>query len=483
MHLEKVVRVLKAFDEQQLNRLEDFLDSPYFKITPGASLLFKRLKPLYPKFQETKMDPKVLGQKDKRLSTSMKQSALGSHLLKAIEQFLAVEQWQKNEDEKTRLTITGWQELELLGEYEKALEKQMARIEGDKEWTTDLFWERYKLTELSKNGFYAKINRGGSLDITPLLDTLDQFHAITKLRYLCEALFRAQQFGTPFPYTQDERKEIIKTLESFTNYSHPYVYVFVNAFRMIEEESFSEGDIYYNALKQFIQRETTVSADIIKVVDYAINHCVQWYSKGYVEAGKEYIWWIDWKARHNLLLQNGMITPITFRNILRIAASTKIDPQWIGNWISKYGSHLPSDHYDTNIAFGRGLHQYRLKNYVEALRYFLLAQVREEVQFNASIRVWEWMCLFEYDKNDINALSDHLSAFEKYILRNKADLKHLGGLYDKFVNNAGRLLKSTHEEAKLQFEELQNEEHFAARPWLLEQLELKTQKPMRKAHG
>jgi len=71
------------------------------------------------------------------------------------------------------------------------------------------------LIELSFNGFDAKLNRTSQNDLAPLLQSFDEYTALRKLRYLCEALSRKQVLGTA--YDEAASAVLLKKLEPNTN--------------------------------------------------------------------------------------------------------------------------------------------------------------------------------------------------------------------------------------------------------------------------
>ncbi len=112
MHLEKLVIVLKTFDEARLQRLQQYLASPYFNVPPVCGALLKRLAALHPHFTEKRMQPNLLGKKDRTLSTAAKQNNAGSNLLRAIEKFIAQEEWQKSNTQMF-YQLQGFQQMQL----------------------------------------------------------------------------------------------------------------------------------------------------------------------------------------------------------------------------------------------------------------------------------------------------------------------------------------------------------------------------------
>ena len=82
--------------------------------------------------------------------------------------------------------------------------------------------------------------------------------------------------------------------------------------------------------------------------------------------------------------------------------------------------------------------------------------------------MWQWICLYEYDAGDTDILLNQLYAFEKFLLRNKKDLAHRAESYKNFIDFALRLVKSNETEMIERYLfELQQESHFAGKPWLV----------------
>src|SRR4051812_39390665 len=123
MFLSKLVSVIGALDKGSYRRLREYLSSPYFKISSGSVDLFDYLDTLYPDFPEHKMKPEVIGKASSNLSTRGKAAKAGSELLKSVEHFLALEDWDKQEQRVKWHQYNALQKLELLVQYEAEFKK------------------------------------------------------------------------------------------------------------------------------------------------------------------------------------------------------------------------------------------------------------------------------------------------------------------------------------------------------------------------
>jgi hypothetical protein len=471
MFLSKLINVISALDKPGYKRLQEFVSSPYFKIPQASVDLFEYLDSIYPNFPERKMSPEAMGKSYKNLSTRSKAAHAGSDLLKAIEYFLAIEDWQKQELRVSFHQYNALQRLELLDQYDAEYKKTYEKIEKDPEQDIETFFYRHIYTELSSTGFDALLNRTTRNDLSPTLKTLDEFYSIKLLRYMCEAVSRKQVLGVNYNEAQMDR--VINILQPYTNSNYPYAYLFVNVYQMLKAETYEKGEPYYSVIKEFInaQTEDSLPPSCIESMSYAVNWCILWNSRGYEKAAHEYLWWVELKMKYGLLLENGKMLPITFRNILALTVTGHRTPDWMKRFIEQYGPYLPSDSRETNVAFAEGLYFYRTKQYTKAIQSFLTAQAKDEALFNAIIRRWQYMSYYEQSPDDTDLLLNQLHSFEKYIVRNQEEFHQFKGIFTIFIGYAKKMLEAGNRSKRLSLKQsLDGEPFFPGKVWLMENL-------------
>ena len=471
MFLSKLTNLISALDRESFKRLNDYIDSPYFKIPSASVELFRYLQALYPEFPESKMKPEIISGAAKNLSTRNKAARAGSELLTAIEHFIALEDWQKQDLRLNWHRFNALQKLGLLDQYETEYKRNYEEIANDPEQDIDTFFYRHIYTELASTGFDALLNRTIRNDLSPTLQTLDEFYAIKMLRYICEAVSRKQVLGIDFNEAQMDR--VIKTLEPFTNKRHLYPYLFVNVYQMLKANTYEAGKPHYEIIKGTIDTVEGISLppSCMESMSYAVNWCLYWNAKGYQQTATEYLWWVELKMKYGLLLENGKMLPITFRNVLILAIASNQSAGWIQRFIGQYSPFLPAEHRETNVAFADGLYYYATKQYTLAIQSFLKAQAKEEVIFNAIIRRWQFMSTYEQNPNDIDLLVNQIQSFEKYIIRNKESFHQLKDVFSQFIGYAKQLLEIGNRNKRLSLRQtLANDVFFPGKPWLLEKL-------------
>ncbi len=454
-----------------MDRLESFLSSPYFQVPAGALPLFQYLRKLHPYYDEKKTAADYIQKKAPALGNQKRQANNGSELLKAIEHFLAVEDFGSSADSVDRHRLQAYKKHHMFEAFNKEHEQLLKKIDEDKEQSVETFYNRHILAELALSGFDTKLNRTIQNNAHPVIKTLDEFYALKKLRYHCELLNRNQVLGTP--YENENIDYILSVLQSLNTESYPHVYLFVNIYQMLKSANFEEGNNYYNLLRTFIDQHGNVSSwvDIKEAITYITNFGLYWNSRGFHDAGAIALWGLERKIEANELLENGKISPPNFRNIVTLAILTKRDAVWIKEFIDSYAKYLPVEQRETNFAFALAQYHYYLGDFGKAMPLFQQAQVKEEPIFNAIVRRWQFMCMYEQDPEAIDVLFDFLNAYDRYIVRYAEQFHWMKEIFVKNISYSKKLLKATDAAKKKELAALLNQEkYFTGKEWLLKQL-------------
>ncbi|MFN8297576.1 MAG: hypothetical protein U0T75_00625 [Chitinophagales bacterium] len=481
MHLSKLVDALKAIEPAELKRLDDYVHSPYFKVPLASVSLFDYLKEHYPLFSEKKVDAVLIAKKSKNLDTAGKQSTAASWLLDSIEKFWAVEDMLNNSLQYEQHRLRAFKEHGLYEQFGKAYQKAVQQVDKLEDRHVPYFEQQHYLTELSLTGYDAKRDRTRRNDVSPVLQTLDAFYAIKKVRYLCEALNRHRVIGTPKP--ADDPALLYQLLAPYTNEQYPYVYLFVNMLQMLLADNIATAKAHYEHVKVYLsnRKAGSLTPGMKEAMLYAQGICQSWLNTGVEEAAVESQGWLELKIKQNMLLENGRLLPIAFRNAVVIATQVGKDVAWTQQFIRKYSEYLPKEVKETELAFAQALVLYNQQNYKEAIRLLLQADAGEEAIFGANIRRYHFMCLYEYDKEDVDGLDNFLLAFRKYVQRNAEDLHQLKELFEQFIKYGRKLVAKGKEDTALISAALEKEPYFAGKFWLRDQFAGQTKRPVRGA--
>lgn len=472
MAFEKLITALQAFNKPQHQRFLLYLQSPYFNTPEAALQLYGYLARLHPLYPAGKLKTTAIAKKIPALHNKNKQAKAGTELLKMILQFIAQEEWQKNHHEQTVAQLQGLKNLHLFDWYKQIAEKTGLLQSEITHADIDTLYYRHRLTEINLNGFDARLQRQPSNDINKVIFTLDEFHALKKIRYLCEAISRNQWFGSGL--CDADITALVNKLSPYYTNEHPYVFAVINLLHMLLSPTFDQAMNYYSPLKEYTAsciHKQQFSRLLIEINQYAINFCLRWNNLGYTAAGKEYMWWIEWQIKQDLLLENNKIQPIVFRNIIGIAAKNHYPANWLLRFIEHYSPFLPETMRANNVAYVLGIYFYTLGDYSEAVHQFTAAETKTEPIFNCILKRWIFICRYQ-SSNNTDHLDSLLFTYEKYIERHRADLHHFTSVFLKFIFYAKkRLTTHTKSEKNALAEALEQQEFFPGKDWLLTTLQ------------
>lgn len=469
-HLSKLTGTLKQLSEPELEKLAAYLQSPYFEAPAGAFLLFQYLKKFHPHYDEKKTDPAVIEKKAPALGNQKKQANAGSDLLKAVEGFLAIEDFLASGTVGIH-RLKAYKNHHLFDAAKKEHEHLLTELDQNPEQDFEVFYQRHLLTELSFTGFDAVLNRTSNNDLHPVTQTLDTFYALKKLRYHCELLNRQKVLGTP--YDKENMDYVLKTLSPFNNTKYPFAYLFSSIYCMLNVSEYSEALPYYEKVKTYLAAydQPELSRHLNEALLFAKNFCMYWYSKGNEQAGLESLWWIETSIKYNRFIENKKLQPATFRNAVALAIHNKKEANWIKLFINQWAPYLPHDSKEINQAFAQAQYYFYTKDFAQAMPLFQQAQVKDEPIFNAIVRRWQFMCMYEQNPTNTNLLLDFLDAYEKYLQRNTASLHWLKDTFSKNIVFGRKLIKATDTTKKNDLkEQLNTETYFTGKEWLLQQL-------------
>lgn len=472
MYLQKLVTVMTALNKSSLQKLEEYIHSPYFRVQPTVVSMFDYFMEHSPYFSDENINPKTIA-KHTKSKTKHRQELAATRLVNTIYDFIALSQWQKDEYNSFLPLIRGLKELELYELANTEYKRAMKSINEDCDQDVDVFYLRHTLTTDATSSFDTLLQRNVRNDISEATETLEQFYALKFLRLACESLNRRKLVGTLHNATS-----IAKALEILTPLStpqYPYVWIYMNVYKLLTAETFEEGRKAYFRIEWMIKRngQEPLQQYLLDGMQYSINWSLQWYSKGYTEAAQYYLWWIDFKIKHDLMLIKNQIQPIAFRNPIALAVEGFRSPEWIQQFIETFAPKLPLGNRSINTVFAKALLHYYKKEHETAARLFQQIYAKGEPIFNVIIRKWQFMNLYESHDSKVSVLQKTLESFEKYLQRNENQLP-MKPIFAKFIRYAGQIVSP---EETINTENTQNklmkEHFFPGKNWLDSQLHRK----------
>ncbi|MCW5906677.1 MAG: hypothetical protein KIS94_02375 [Chitinophagales bacterium] len=481
-HLYKLKKTLTQLDKATLKKFQLYLRSPYFKVPDAAADLFDYLLPLHPRFADAKTTPEAIANACKKLATAKTQANNASLLLQHLHIFMAIEHVQQTPGALPVAALRQYKQQHYFYSFEQLHSEARAHNSACAVQNAETLWHRHLLTELQYTGFDARLKRHEDMELQPVVDTLDDFHALKKVRYLCEIIQRHYTFGTPLPAVDETllRPVLLRASPK----KEPYMFLFTNVFRMLQATDYTAGLTFYNRLKKFAEtsNHNNLQQTMVEITEYAKCWCRHWINRGYKEIMPEYLWWIDYKMNHGLILLNEVMQPTEFTNTVIVAYHLGQPSRWIHHYVETYHSHLPENLRHPYALFGKGMAFYAEKKYTEAIRSFMSAQIKNDDVVNAATRQWEFMA--RYDEGDTcpalydpALLLNTLDSFKQYLKRHHPKLTNVKPGFEQFIHYANLLVRQPPRAKALKIlTQLNAQEHFPGKAWLAQQLGKKTGK-------
>ncbi|TVR78344.1 MAG: hypothetical protein EA409_10465 [Saprospirales bacterium] len=413
----KVVQVIRTFSTAELNRLEKFIQSPYFNVNHSITALFDLIKNAVRTEDYSTLDKlEVYDQlfKGKKYSDT-KFRKVCSDLLKLTEEFLAIEQFKANPLHEASYLLQAISKRRIEPLYNSVLKSTRRLSERQYEIAPSYYYYQYEIEKNYFNMMESEMTRDRRLNLEQIAKNLDYFFIAEKLRYYSTAL--SQKRFTKHDYEILFMDEILDHLKDNPYDDIPQITInkeVVNVYR------FPEDDAHYFKLKGLIFKEIErfPKDDSRDVFNAALNFCIKKLNQGDQKFLKEVFYLYDFALKNDYLFIQGELTPWTFKNIVVVALRLK-EYQWTENFIDEYSGLLNEKHRDNAVRFNLArMHGYKgnFKKVLELLRTVEF----DDISYNLGAKAM--LLVSYYELEEIDALLSFLDTFRVFLNRQKNKL-------------------------------------------------------------
>lgn len=419
MHDSKLLILIQTFEESELSRLLQFLDSPYFfngKKDVEAIQLYEYIVGHFPDLSQVTLgkEQTYAALYPNQAEMKGKMDRLMTRLMKHIQLFLAYEQvdLQENKIQRNIYILPTYRERHLDKLFHRsidALRKSQNKIEQrGKSFYYNQFLIEGELTNWES--FYN--TRKEDLNLTATLQSLDIYYMVAKLEYAC--LLLAQN---KYHQTLDIKNslEIIDRIAPVFEQAHyvdiPILNIYYHAFLLLRGDNPENAfDCLSTALEE---QEAIIPLDQMQVLQSIVrSYCIRQYNSGndnYLE--KTFKYYRLHLEKGYLLYEDGLIAG-TFRNIVAIGLKHQ-QFDWVMDFMDEYknkivGTKHPVEVYHFNLA----AYYFALSKYDEALEY--LADNYEDIYYKIAAKRMELKIYYEQESV---LLDSKINAFKVYIFR------------------------------------------------------------------
>jgi hypothetical protein len=411
----KLYSTLVELDGFELNRLQRFIQSPYFNQNESIIRLFEWIKDDLKSARESPAEKEDLWQvsfgKDEPFNDGRFRK-LQSDLLKLVEEFFAQEVYESNPIHKANYLIEAINNRNLEGLQTSTMKSAKRIAESQAIKPASYYYYQY---ELERN-IYAlvgyEVQRTERSNIESISKNLDHFYIAEKLRNYCTVLSRlhlkAHDYELPFI------DQIIKHVSENNFDEVPPILIYYQIFLTYKDAQNRE---HYDKLKAYIRSHIHLfpESEAKEIIDSALNYCINRMNAGNEEFVREAFELYQESLENKLLFVNKIITPWSFKNIVTIGLRLK-EFNWVENFIYTYSENLNERYRNNAVTFNLAQLYFYQKEYAKVISQ--LSQVEyDELTYNLNSKTLLMASYYELD--EMEALSSLLETFRVYLNRNK----------------------------------------------------------------
>ena len=469
----KVVRVLKALEDNELERLALFLDAEYF-VADKSFLKYFRVLCTRLNSEDGTADQEAIYNlvfEGENFSYN-KFAKLNSQLLQLVYRFLSVEYMGQDPVRHWGMVIELLQdrsELEVLDltlpSFERALDKAPDSLEKLR--------QKLHLREVLFATEGGAWRESRTVKAQWVIEALDEYYELARLRLECAILNRRlisgeQDFQSTYqaPAKRVAENEIIRL----------YDLARANLLKPDHEGNWLE---LKDALEKQIQSMEVdqLSPEFREVCTYTLNGCIRLinFQRGKGVAREHLYGTYKLLLDHGILLRNDLLSPWHFKNIIKnLVLTERFDEA--NSRIDQFGKKLNGDYRENALVYSRALYNFSIGSLEESLRdTHLLLQDYKDVFYGLDGRTLLLRCYFEMA--DTEQLEMQGEAFRQF-LRRLGDRKVLTDtyieLYAEFVKNItglGKINFGSPDKQPIRLKrfqsKLENNDRALYRDWLL----------------
>ena len=463
---------LQALSVYEMNRLKKFVLSPYFNVNESISSYFNALHKLYRTSELASVDKMLLWKElfPKKKYDDTKFRKLNTDLLKLIEEFLSIEQFQRNPLHKANYLLKDISERKLQKLYNSTINtvRRLSKLQLEK--PASFYYYQY---QIEKNIFsltteFERKTKSKSelsnFNVSKIAENLDLFFLAEKMRFYNTLLTwqNVSKHQEKILFVDD----LVKQIQNIEYQAYPPLHIHYMIYLSTVEP---DEDKHYNKLIEIIEEHLEIfPRDEAKdIFESAINYCVRKINKGNNVYLQELFSLYEKGLETRVMLSNDEITPTTFRNIcfcsLRLQ---KYD--WTENFIRQYAPLL-NEQYRTNAVTFNLARVYWYKGDFEKVLEQLRDVEYEDILYNINSKIMQLSVYYELDEYE--ALDSLAKSFKIFLRRQKTMPDRRKNNYSNFIKYLERLSKiHGGEKDKLSkfIEDLENETSVSSKFWLKE---------------
>lgn len=452
---ERLIEILKTFNELDIKDFRKFLKSPFVNPYPKAALLFDALMTFYPDFNPDKLNRKTLFARMK-VNNAYNDSTmrdLVSKLRYLLDKYMAYLSFEDNDFDYLTQLRHQMHVRKLYNHIDKNISETEKLLTQHTEADSDYFYKRIKVETEKFNNYVTNkrlYNRQSlSNSVTSLnnaaknhlalfiLETIKQNDTILKITKRQERT--SGRNIIPELLKPINLKRIIVTLKkNDSELSHIYqIYYYLY---MLFSSKNSEQ--YFHLYKQsIIENSAKMDIDELhflygRLIDFCVNKCNEGKAEYYKELFNAYDIMLESKYYTNK--SNKYISQDLFRNIFQTAVRTN-NIEWAEDFINRYRKELHPQNRDNMYCYGCAYIYFEKNMLDRSLEYCL--KVKQDY-FALKIDIKILLLKLYFDLGNYEQIYNQLDSFKHFVSNHELITPTRRKKIRDFINIFEKVLKA-----------------------------------------
>lgn len=472
MKKSKLISLFSTLDNTEIKEFGKYLEGTVHRKSGSVFALFNYLKKWHPEFPEKKIDKEVVSKvvfKDSK-KFNRRLFDLMSNLAKALEYFLIKKRLEQQDTEREFLL------LEILKErkqdklfFEKINQLEKSWADKEEEGIEHLH-NKYRLMKMCFLHPNYSVLYEMPLNPLHLIEKMDEYYFTAKLYWtLCH--YNTNNYVVDRNKSTEQKDYLLEEILKLSTTPHFQKNIQIKLLGGILQALIDKDYKNYQELKNGFIDNLDLFNEYEKhdLLIFLTSICYDDYRSGNVNAMRESFELNRKAAEKKLILEDGYVATIHFRNIVNIGLSVK-ELDWTENFIQEFGSFLQEDQKQDTLLFSEAYLYFHKEKYDDALK--KLAQIKlQNVVYGIQARCLQLQCY--YTTEDLDLFYNLTKSFSTFLNRNKSVAIGTKDALLNFISYSKRLFdyhlksKENLEQLSMEIEENANVVH---KTWLLEKI-------------
>ena len=415
MHNSKLLQIFASLSDKEIKDFDKYI---LFQTDQTANVyaLFEIIQRAYPDFTSKTLVKKnvyikIFGKgayKDVKVREQM------SSLRKILEGFLINQEQEKVDFYNNLALLKQFRKRSLGNLFQQQVKNIQQQIDSDDYLNIESFKREYFLADEKNNFFEQQQNIVHDESISLKNENFDKYYFSAKLRTLCEITNREKILNSNYPkHIEKDILDIIAKNKKLY-FDVPAIHCYFEIFQLLKSDNDTKQFSHtFNTLNSY--QKSFTDSELKSMYAYLSNYCIQHVNKGSSDFTIRLFEMQKLLLQNKILLENGLLSHISYRNIVTIAIKLK-EYVWAEKFIEDYKSLVAVKHQENAYNLSKSNLLYAKKDYSETV--FLLNQVEFTDVYYACTSKYTLLKAY-YALKELDTLDYFVSSFQLYLKRNK----------------------------------------------------------------